>query len=547
MPDTAPLEPAESPTDSLTFPRLSDAEIDILRMVGEEMTFADRESLWKPGEPDYCFFVILEGGAFIADAPNVAETERIAYHGERAFTGDVDMMTGRPAPVGCYSDGNTRTLRLSAEELREIVRVEQNLGGKILGAFIRRREILLQSESHGILIVGSRFDPETIALREFLGRNRVVHYWRQPEDSETAALMHGFGLEAKDTPMVLLGDERLTHPSIADLADKLGVRLQTGTTKYDLVIIGAGPAGLAAAVYGASEGLQTLLLDRSAPGGQASWSSRIENYMGFPEGLTGSDLAARGLIQAQKFGAEISIPADVTHLDGCKTGHRLTLENGDTIDARAIVVATGAKYQKLDIPGFAQFEQAGVYYAATRMEADFCSDDEIVVVGAGNSAGQATVFLSQFCKKVRLVVRGNKLNTAMSDYLSYRVEQIPNVEIHLSTEVTCLQGGDRVERAVLEGATNATVPCAGFFVFIGATPNTAFLRDCIEVDDKGFVITGDALGDAWTESRLPFYLETSCPGVFAAGDCRVGSVKRVASSVGEGSMAVTFVHRVLAM
>lgn len=552
MPDTVAIDapPAlapESPTDALTFPRLADAEIDILRMVGEEMTFTDRQSLWVPGECDYCFFVILTGGAFVADSPDAPKPEHIAYHGARAFTGDVDMMTGRPAPVGCYSDGDTRTLRLSAEELREIVRVEQNLGGKILGAFIRRREILLQSESHGVLVVGSRFDPETIAVREFLGRNRVVHHWRQPEDPGTKELMRGFGLKAKDTPMVLLGEERLTHPSIETLADRLGVRRDTGTKQYDLVIIGAGPAGLAAAVYGASEGLQTLLLDRSAPGGQASWSSRIENYMGFPEGLTGSDLAARGLIQAQKFGAQISIPADVSHLDGCKTGHRLTLENGDTIDARAIVVATGAKYQKLDIPGFDQFEKAGVYYAATRMEADFCADDEIVVVGAGNSAGQAVVFLSQFCKKVHLIVRGDKLNAAMSDYLSYRVEQIPHVEVHLGTEVTCLQGGDRVGRAVLEGATNATVPCAGFFVFIGATPNTAFLKDCIALDDKGFVQTGDALGKEWTESRPPFYLETSCPGVFAAGDCRVGSVKRVASAVGEGSMAVTFVHRVLAM
>lgn len=546
MPDTptpepaAPLEP-ESPI----FPRLTDEEIAVLRVVGEEMRFSDREALWRPGEADYCFFVILAGGARVADAPDDDCT--IAYHGVGHFTGDVDMMTGRPAPVGAYADGDTLTLRLSATELREIVRTEQNLGGKILGAFIRRREVLLESENHGILIVGSRFDPQTIALREFLGRNRVVHHWRQPEDPDTADLMRGFDLTVRDTPMVLLGDERLTHPAVEDLADRLGIRLETGTQHYDMVIIGAGPAGLAAAVYGASEGLQTLLLDRAAPGGQASWSSRIENYMGFPEGLTGSDLAARGLIQAQKFGAQISIPADVTRLDGYRGGHRLTLAGGETINTRAVVVATGAKYQKLDIPGYDKFEQAGIYYAATRMEADFCTDDEIVVVGAGNSAGQATVFLSQFCKKVRLVVRGDQLNKAMSDYLSYRVEQLPNVEVHLSTEVTCLIGGDRVEQAVLEGATDATVPCAGFFVFIGATPNTAFLRDSVEVDDKGFVLTGDALGKAWTQSRPPFYLETSCPGVFAAGDCRVGSVKRVASSVGEGSMAVTFVHRVLAM
>ena len=318
-------------------------------------------------------------------------------------------------------------------------------------------------------------------------------------------------------------------------------------TQERAVVVGAGPAGLAAAVYGASEGLHTLLLDRAGPGGQASWSSRIENYMGFPEGLTGSDLAARGLIQAQKFGAHISVPAEVCKIDCRPNGQQVHLATGEVVDARAVLVATGANYQKLNVPGFERFETAGVHYAATRLEAEYCSNAEVVVVGAGNSAGQAAVFLSQTAKRVRLVVRGDRLSKSMSDYLSYRVEQIKNIEIHLETEVAALEGDETIKSVTLKGKTQGTFPCDGLFVFIGAVPNTGFLRDTVALDRNGFVLTGDAMRHSWDLSRMPFYLETSCPGIFAAGDCRVGSVKRVASGVGEGSMAVTFVHRYLSM
>jgi thioredoxin reductase (NADPH) len=541
----ATTEPDPAARDTVAFPRLTDAEIDVLRRWGREVTLRDREALWEPGATDYCFFVILSGGCVVAESAD-AKTP-VAYHYPGEFSGDVDTMTGRPAPVGAYADGETRALVLEAEQVREVVRVAQDLGGKILLAFVRRREILLESTDHGILLVGSQFDPETVRIRQFLSRNRVVHRWRRPEDPETARILAGFDVRVGDTPMVFIGQERFSHPSLETLADRLGVRQRTDQKHYDLVIVGAGPAGLAAAVYGASEGLSTLVLDRSAPGGQAAWSSRIENYMGFPEGLTGADLAARGLIQAQKFGAAISVPADVVRIEGDRTGHTLYLESGEAVEARCVVVATGARYQKLPIPNFETFETKGIYYAATALEADFCNESEVVVVGAGNSAGQAAVFLSQTCKTVRLIVRGDRLNKSMSDYLSYRVEQIPNIEVHLETEVAELRGGDRVESAVLRGKTNAEVPCEGLFVFIGATPNTEFLRGCVALDRNGFVLTGDALTEEWGEARPPFYLETSEPGVFAAGDCRVGSVKRVASSVGEGSMAVTFVHRFLSL
>lgn len=531
--------------DSVAFPTLSPFEIDILRRFGEEVHLAQGEPLWDAGEADYCFYVILEGGCVIRDTTN--PTVQIAYHSPGEFSGDVDLMTGRPAPVGGYADGPTRALRLSAEDVREVVRVEQDLGGKLLLAFIRRRELLLGSTDHGTLIIGSSYDPETMRIREFFGRNRLVHRWKRPEDPETQEILDAFELSVADTPLVFLGTTRLSHPTIEELADRLGVRRSTQDKTYDVVIVGAGPAGLAAAVYGASEGLSTLVLDKSAPGGQASWSSRIENYMGFPEGLTGSDLAARGLVQAQKFGAEISIPENVTSIECGDHGHSLLLASGSKIDARAVIIATGANYQKIEVPGFKEFETKGIYYAATRLEAGFCSDQEVVVIGAGNSAGQAAVFLSSQCKKVRLIVRGDQLNKAMSDYLSYRVEQIPNIDVFLETEVAEVRGDSLVREVELKGKGVGVYPCAGLFVFIGANPNTQFLQGIVELDRNGFILTGDLMRHAWTQGRMPFYLETSCPGIFAAGDCRVGSVKRVASSVGEGSMAVTFIHRYLSL
>jgi len=530
--------------DPIACPVLSEEEIDILRSRGEETTFADGEELWRAGDTDFCFFVVLSGGTIISNSDG---KDQVAYHAPGEFTGDVDVMSGRPAPVSCFADGETRTLQLSAEDLREVVRIEQELGGKILLAFMRRRQLLLESTDHGVLIVGSAFDPETTKIREFLGRNRVVQRWRQPEDPETADIMKAFNLTVADTPFLFLGQIWLVHPTLEEIADRLKIRLHSNDKQYDLVIVGAGPSGLAAAVYGASEGLRTLMLDRAAPGGQASWSSRIENYMGFPEGLTGSDLASRGLIQAQKFGADISIPAEVASIDCGQGGHEVVLTSGERILTRAVLVATGATYQKLQIPGYEKFETNGIYYAATKLESDFCKESEVVVVGAGNSAGQAAVFLSQSCKKVRLIVRGDRLNKSMSDYLSYRVEKIPNIEVHLETEVCHLLGEGALEKAVLTGGTEDTVPCAGLFVFIGASPNTAFLKDTVALDRNGFVLTGDSMRAFWEETRIPYFLETSCPGIFAAGDCRVGSVKRVASSVGEGSMAVTFVHRVLSL
>ena len=529
--------------DSVAFPILTETQIDLLRPRAKQIELQPGEWLWKTGDTDFCCFVVLEGTVEIRD--EAGSGQLIATHEAGAFTGDIDLLSGRSAPVGGVAAAPVTLLQLGAEDIRELVRVDQDLGATFILAFMRRRELLLQENTYGMLLIGSRFDPDTQAIRTFLARNRILHRWQTLEDGESAQILRTLGLGPESTPLLSSASDVYVRPSVEDIANCLGIRRSVDKNQYDLVIIGAGPAGLAAAVYGASEGLRTLMVDRAAPGGQASWSSRIENYMGFPEGLTGSELAARGYLQAQKFGAEISIPADVVAMTCSDTGHELTLRSGEVFNARAVLIATGATYQKLNVPGFSDFETRGIYYSATRMEADFCRDQEVVVVGAGNSAGQAAVYLSTQCKTVRLIVRGDRLNKAMSDYLSYRIEQIPNVEVHLETNVTACEGADLIERVYLDGKTNGCVPCAGLFIFIGAEPNTGFLSEHVKRDEKGFILTGEAVRDGWTLDRPPFYLETSCPTVFAAGDCRVGSVKRVAASVGEGSMAVTFTHRVL--
>jgi thioredoxin reductase (NADPH) len=430
------------PNESKRFPVLSDGEIEILRPYGDEVTYQPDEPLWEPGNVDVCFFVVLSGG--ITCRNSIGDTSVLVRHSVGNFSGGIDTLNGRPAPVGGFADNVTNVLQISADSLREVVRVEQNLGGKILAALISRSELLLDAGTHGLMLIGSPLDPHTTAIRTFLGRNRVVHRWMQAEEEQTAEIMRAFGLTAADTPIILLGNQRIIHPTIDDLGSRLGVRTDTDHTNYDLVIVGAGPAGLAAAVYGASEGLSTLILDRAGPGGQASWSSRIENYMGFPEGLSGSDLASRGLVQAQKFGAKLSVPADVLEIKCLQSGQQIHLATGESIDARAVILASGANYQKLDIPGYSRFETCGIYYAATTFESQYCTEVEVAVVGAGNSAGQAAVFLSQTAKKVTLIVRGDRLNKSMSDYLSYRVEQIRNIDVLLNTEVTELHGEDKL-------------------------------------------------------------------------------------------------------
>lgn len=512
-------------------------------------TYEGGEMLWTQGQADYCFHYVLSGSVRIEEEACSTDGARaIAEHGPGHFAGDEDLLSGRPAIMSARAVGQVEALIVSASDVRQILRLESDLGGVLLNAFLARRRILQEDDSdHGLRVVGSSFDPETLRVREFLQRNRILFTWIRPESPEGIRIMEWFGVGPERTPMVLGAGDPLFHASLEVLGDRLNVRKDVDQRRFDLVVVGAGPAGLAAAVYGASEGLSTLLLDSVAPGGQASWSSRIENYMGFPTGITGEDLADAGRVQAEKFGAVVSSPATVERIECVAGAHALYLTSGEEVRAGVVLVATGATYRRLDAPGYTEFEGRGIYYAATATEVEMCSGSEVVVVGAGNSAGQAVVFLSSRCSKVRLVVRGDDLRKSMSAYLANRIEGIANVEVLLETEVVECSGTDSLDTVRLKGAINGCVEAMGLFCFIGARPNTDFLRGTAAMDDKGFVLTGEETRDAgWPLKRAPHFLETSCPGVLAAGDCRAASIKRVASAVGEGSMSVAFAHRLLA-
>lgn len=369
-------------------------------------------------------------------------------------------------------------------------------------------------------------------------------------DPRVDALLAQFQISPDETPVVICGDATiLRNPSNAEVADCLGIRKPLKREVYDLAVVGAGPAGLAAAVYGASEGLSTLVLDKLGPGGQAGTSSKIENYMGFPTGLSGADRANRAVLQAEKFGATLSAPANVVSLNSESGYHVLCLESGEEIIAKCVLIATGAAYRKLNVGGCERFEGSGVYYAATAMEGELCRGAQIVIVGDGNSAGQAAVFLSERARKVLMLILGDQLGEHMSHYLARRIEQTSSIEVRRATQISRMSGDKSLATVVLtcaETGETDTVDCAAVFVFIGSAPHTGWLPDSIRVDDSGFVKTGPQIADAWPLGRQPFLLETSCPGIFAAGDARCGSVKRVASAVGEGSMAVQFVHQYLA-
>jgi len=537
----------------IAFPHLRDADIAALHAWGGEQAIAVGDVLFAEGDRDFCFYVVLDGAVEIVEHSS-GEPRTVTVHGAGEFTGDVDMLTGRAALVTARVREAGRVLKVGASSLRSAVETLPELGETILTAFLTRRTLLVSGGFEGLKIIGSRFSPEAHRLRDFATRNAIPFTWIDLEQDERAeALLQHFGIPASATPVVIGREGRfLANPSVAELAASVGldVHIEPGDV-YDLVIVGAGPAGLAASVYAGSEGLSTLTVDAAAAGGQAGTSSRIENYLGFPAGITGAALTRNALLQAQRFGARISVPARVTglRLDG---GLRvLTLDDGSQVRARCVLVSSGVDYRRLDVPNLARFEGAGIYYAATDMEARLCRGDEVVVVGAGNSAGQAIVYLSRYARQVHVVLRGDDLGKSMSRYLVDRVEGLANVTIHRGAVVTALEGEDHLGavRIRRDGGDERTLHTVALFLFIGAAPHTAWLRECVQLDRRGFVLTGNDIpaeartGDVWRAiGRPPFFLETSLPGVFAAGDARSGSVKRVASAVGEGAMAVSFVH-----
>jgi thioredoxin reductase (NADPH) len=539
---------------SVAFPRLDETQIASLSRCAaatRERYEAGRK-LFQVGDRDYRFFVVQSGQIEIVDESGDAP-RTIAIHGPGEFTGEMGQLTGRPAVASAVARTDCEVYAVTTEALRQILNQCPDLGDIILQAFIARRQLLRESgDFTGVRVIGSRYSKDTHRIRDFLARNRVLFTFLDLEsDPDVSQLLPRFGLTEKDIPVVAWGQRLLLrNPSNGELAEALGIRRPLEQTVYDLAIVGAGPGGLAAAVYGASEGLSTAVLERTAPGGQAGTSMRIENYLGFPTGITGSELADRAVVQANKFGAILSVPTPVVGLSFDNAYAVLAVEGGQTVVAKCLLIATGADYRKLDVEGCERFEGTGVYYAATVNEAQMCTGSEVVIVGGGNSAGQAAVFLAGHARRVHLVVRGGSLYDAMSSYLARRIEQTPNIEVHLNTTVSRMSGDDRlaeVEIVDTKTGERRTLRTPALFSFIGAVPRTDWLPPEIERDEKQFVRTGPFLSQSsrWTAKRQPFLLETSRPGVFAAGDVRSGSVKRVASAVGEGAMAVQFVHEYL--
>ena len=467
------------------------------------------------------------------------------------------MITGRGALVRGRVTAPGEFLELNSEEFRSLVARDAELNEIFMRAFILRRLLLIESGLGNVILMGSRHSAKTLRLREFLTRNGHPHHYVDLDTDQCfQRLLDRFAVKVEDIPVVICnGETVLRRPSTQELADCLGFNTSMLPSQVrDLVIVGAGPSGLAAAVYAASEGLDVLVIETEAPGGQAGSSSKIENYLGFPTGVSGQELAARATTQAQKFGAKMMISRSVAKLNCGRRPYEVVLDDGRSIPAHAIVIASGARYNKPNIANLKQFEGQGVYYGATYIESQLCEKEDVIVVGGGNSAGQAAVFLSQTANKVHMLVRAGQLSDTMSRYLIQRIEENPAIDLRYCTEIVSLDGDTQLERVTWQDKNTgetSTYAIRHVFIMTGASPRTDWLKGCVALDSKGFIVTGRDLdtadgGPAWPLPRAPQMLETSLPGVFAVGDVRSGSVKRVASSVGEGAIAIHLVHGVLA-
>jgi thioredoxin reductase (NADPH) len=538
-------------------PTLREDQIEILRRYGQTRKTEAGDVLFRAGDTSNDFIVILEGVVEVID-DFAGEARTIGTFPAGRFLGELNMLTGQAMYLTAVVREGGEVLAIPRERLKEVVTEESNLSDVILKAFLARRAYMIRT-GLGLRIIGSRHSSDAARLREVAARNRLPHVWIElEEDPGAEALLERFGAKASDTPVtVWQAKEVLKNPTDAEFAHTTGLKVDAPLEQtYDLVVVGAGPAGLGASVYGASEGLSTLALESTALGGQAGTSSRIENYPGFPAGLSGFELASRILVQADKFGARTAVPQEAVGLRSDDGYYRIELSDGGEVAARSVIAATGARYRRLDVPRLERFEGVSVHYAATEAEAQRCEGEKVAVVGGGNSAGQAALFLAGRTRKVYLLIRGDDLGKSMSRYLVDRIMNAENVELLANTEVRELMGEDRLEGVVVEdnrSGARRTLDARALFVFIGAEANTGWLKRTVELDERGFVLTGRELDgsvldeDAWRERlREPFLLETSLPGVFAAGDVRSGSIKRCASAVGEGAMAVKFVHQYLA-
>jgi thioredoxin reductase (NADPH) len=540
------------PQDADAFPVLPAAELAEIAAFGTEQAVTAGQLLFGAGEASYDLFVVLEGELEVV-RPQGADAVVIATYGPGGFAGELNLLTGQRRTLSCRVVQPGRVLVIPEAEFRRLMSGRPALADTIFSALLARREVLRSGEgAQAIRIVGSKYSPEAMSLRAFAEHSHLAHAFLDIEDAEDPqAMLESMALRPQDIPAVITATEVLRRPSAATFAEHLGLTFRpTPGYIFDLVVVGSGPAGLAAAVYGASEGLRTVSLDAVTIGGQAGMSSRIENYAGFPNGISGEDLTGRAAVQAMRLGARLNAPCEVVGLRAEAGFHVIVLADGSEIPTRAVIVASGARYQRLAVEDLDRFEGAGVYYAATDLEARVCHGTCVLVIGGGNSAGQAALYLAQNNCAVTIAIRREDLTQTMSQYLIGRIEVDPKIQLITGVEVQGLAGDTRLEQVTLAHTTTSrqqTIPCSGLFCFIGARPATAWLKDDVMLDRDGFVLTDRQLPEepgAGTAVALPF--ETSMRGVFAAGDVRHGSMKRVAAAVGEGSSAVRSVHERLA-
>jgi thioredoxin reductase (NADPH) len=547
--------PLTSSSIEKIFPKLTSAQLSRIAARGHIRAMEGGEVLHEQGQISASFFVVISGELEVV-RPSVPVETLITVYEPGQFTGEVGTLSGRRSLFRVRATKPGKVIELDRQQMLALVQTDAELGQILMRAFILRRVELIAAGVGDIVLVGSRYSASTLRIKEFLMRNgHPYSYVDLEHDPDVQNLLDSFQISASEIPVLICrGQIVLRNPSNQEIADCLGFNESIDQTQLrDLVIIGAGPSGLAAAVYGASEGLDVLVLETSSPGGQAGSSSRIENYLGFPTGISGQELAGRAYVQAQKFGADILV-AKATRLICDSKPYVVELEGGTRIPARTIVIAAGAEYRRPPCKNLSRFEGAGVYYGATFVESQLCGGEEVIVVGGGNSAGQAAVFLAETTKRVHMLVRSAGLAQSMSRYLIRRIEETATILLRPYTEIVGVEGGNHLE--FVRWHNNQTRQTEEhkirhIFVMTGADPNTSWLDGCVALDDKGFIKTGldlspDNLNSAdWPLTRQPYLLETSLPGVFAVGDVRGGSIKRVASAVGEGSIAISFVHKVL--
>jgi thioredoxin reductase (NADPH) len=542
---------ARGERDATAFAALDGEQLAEIEAFGVERPMSAGETLFEAGDASSDLFVVLAGRAEVV-RPNSDEPVVIASYGRGGFAGELNLLTGQRRYLSCRVIEDGRVLVVGEPEFRRLMSARPGLADTIFNALLARRQILLEGPgAEAIRVVGSRFSPAAMGLRSFAEHSRIPYTWIDVEDDEDPdRLLAGLQLSSDELPAVITPTETILRATPGEFAARVGLTFQPKPGYiFDLVVVGSGPAGLAASVYGASEGLRTVCLDLLAIGGQAGTSSRIENYAGFPNGISGGDLTARTAAQAMRLGARLNAPCEVVALRREPSFHVVALGDGSEIPTQAVIIASGAQYRRLPVEGLERFENAGVYYAATNLEARVCAGTPVTVVGGGNSAGQAAIYLAQNRCQVTLAVRRSGLEETMSAYLIERIDADPGIELLTCVEVSGLEGDEHLEEVALrelEGGAERALPCAGLFSFIGAAPATGWLDGSVSLDEDGFILTDRQLADhrSGVTGALPF--ETSLPGVFAAGDVRHGSMKRVAAAVGEGSSAVRSVHERLA-